>query len=142
MNRKEQDQTLTEHKMPSCDDCGVVFENNHDLQTHVKSWCPRQMLKRAAPVEEDDIFTKRSRYTDHSEEMDNGSEYDSTNSDQENNVFEELAVLARKRNEDVWSQKMVKYEKDGLSVREAKQKADKKFLDADMRQFYRYTELF
>lgn len=26
--------------MPSCDDRGLVFENMHDLQRHVKKWCP------------------------------------------------------------------------------------------------------
>ena len=25
--------------MSSCDDCGIVFENIHDLQNHVKRWC-------------------------------------------------------------------------------------------------------
>ncbi|MCG8430075.1 MAG: hypothetical protein MJA29_02735 [Candidatus Omnitrophica bacterium] len=24
----------------SCDACGTVFDNHHDLQRHVKSWCP------------------------------------------------------------------------------------------------------
>jgi uncharacterized C2H2 Zn-finger protein len=28
--------------MASCDDCGVVFDNVHDLQTHVKTWCPEK----------------------------------------------------------------------------------------------------
>lgn len=97
MTRKGQNQT--ENTIPSYDDCGVVFENNHDLQTHVKGWCPRQMsLKRTALVEEDGVFTKRSRYDDHSEEMDNDFEYDSTSSDLENDAFEELPELSRKRN--------------------------------------------
>lgn len=26
--------------MPSCDDCGVVLDSMHDLQRHIKSWCP------------------------------------------------------------------------------------------------------
>ncbi|KAK3106557.1 hypothetical protein FSP39_022526 [Pinctada imbricata] len=35
------DQTcFEEEKMHSCDDCGLVFENKHDLQRHVKTWCP------------------------------------------------------------------------------------------------------
>lgn len=33
--------------MPSCDDCGIVFENMHDLQRHIKTWCPKNdSLKR------------------------------------------------------------------------------------------------
>lgn len=34
INTTEQNQT--QFTMPSCDDCGVVFENHHDLQSHVK----------------------------------------------------------------------------------------------------------
>lgn len=26
----------------SCDDCGIVFENLHDLQKHIKTCCPEQ----------------------------------------------------------------------------------------------------
>lgn len=39
--------------MPSCDDCGIVFENMHDLQRHVKKWCPINVsLKRKRDDEE------------------------------------------------------------------------------------------
>jgi len=31
--------------MPSCDDCGILFVNVHDLLRHVKMWCPEQDLK-------------------------------------------------------------------------------------------------
>lgn len=26
--------------MSSCDDCGLVFDSTHDLQRHIKRWCP------------------------------------------------------------------------------------------------------
>lgn len=26
--------------MVSCDDCGLVFDSTHDLQRHIKRWCP------------------------------------------------------------------------------------------------------
>jgi len=33
--------------MISCDDCGVVLESLHDLQRHIKTWCPeKNPLKR------------------------------------------------------------------------------------------------
>lgn len=33
--------------MPSCDDCGVVLDSMHDLQRHIKRWCPEnETLKR------------------------------------------------------------------------------------------------
>lgn len=31
---------LPSEDMSSCDDCGLLFENIHDLQRHVKRWCP------------------------------------------------------------------------------------------------------
>ena len=30
---------IEEEDMPSCDDCGLLFENIHSLQKHVKNWC-------------------------------------------------------------------------------------------------------
>lgn len=33
--------------MISCDDCGVVLESLHNLQRHIKTWCPdKNPLKR------------------------------------------------------------------------------------------------
>jgi hypothetical protein len=32
--------------MPSYDDCGLVFENVHHLQRHVKKWCPENGKRR------------------------------------------------------------------------------------------------
>lgn len=32
---------IESEEMPSCDDCGLVFEDMHDLQRHVKKWCPK-----------------------------------------------------------------------------------------------------
>ena len=32
--------------MPSCDDCGLLFETIHDLQRHIKTWCPENTAKR------------------------------------------------------------------------------------------------
>ena len=28
--------------MSSCDECGLMFENIHDFQRHVKNWCPER----------------------------------------------------------------------------------------------------
>ena len=38
----------------ACDDCGLLLENIHDLQRHVKNWCPEKdfTLKRKLPSEE------------------------------------------------------------------------------------------
>lgn len=32
--------TIFSWDMPSCDDCGILFENMHALQRHIKRWCP------------------------------------------------------------------------------------------------------
>ncbi|KAL4239956.1 hypothetical protein ACF0H5_000753 [Mactra antiquata] len=40
--------------MPSCDDCDVMFENVHDLQNHVKRWCPEHQPPKRELAEEDD----------------------------------------------------------------------------------------
>ncbi|XP_046577215.1 uncharacterized protein LOC124285104 [Haliotis rubra] len=43
-----------DENMPSCDDCGIVFENNHDLQRHVRTWCPEnggEPLQKRAKVD-------------------------------------------------------------------------------------------
>lgn len=36
--------------MASCDDCGLVFDSTHDLQRHIKTWCPEnENRKRQLP---------------------------------------------------------------------------------------------
>ena len=30
---------IRKEDMPSCDDCGLLFENIHNLQKRVKNWC-------------------------------------------------------------------------------------------------------
>jgi hypothetical protein len=36
----EKDHKNIEEKMPSCDDCGLIFENISDLARHMNRWCP------------------------------------------------------------------------------------------------------
>lgn len=40
----QSDRTCSEptkqQEMPSCDDCGIIFDTMHDVQRHVKRWCP------------------------------------------------------------------------------------------------------
>ena len=45
-------------KMPSCDDCGLMFENIPDLARHMNRWCPENNdLKRKRDDDQDDIYT-------------------------------------------------------------------------------------
>lgn len=63
--------------MLSCDECGVVSDKIHDLQRHVKMWCPEECtLKR----KRDDEYTEqypafKHRLSDKSEADDQESAY-------------------------------------------------------------------
>ena len=46
------------NNMQSCDICGLVFENIHDLQRHITRWCPENEdlpLKRRN-ISEDEVY--------------------------------------------------------------------------------------
>lgn len=44
---------IESEELPSCDDCGLVFENVHDLQRHVKKWCPENVLPKRKREDEE-----------------------------------------------------------------------------------------
>lgn len=46
--------------MPASDDCGVMFENVHDLQNHVKRLCPEQQSLKREIFKEDIIPAKKT----------------------------------------------------------------------------------
>jgi hypothetical protein len=48
--------------MPTLDDCGVNFENVHDLQNHIKHWCPEQESLKHELLDKDVVPTKRIKY--------------------------------------------------------------------------------
>jgi hypothetical protein len=51
----EKDHKNVEEKMPSCDDCGLMFENILDLARHMNRWCPENNdLKGKRDDDEDD----------------------------------------------------------------------------------------
>lgn len=126
----------TSDKMPSCDDCGLVFENSHDLQKHVKGWCPEQPSIKRKLLDDENISSKRMKY-DESDQEENGEMVPKT--DEETDVYTELAKWARQHNEEKRQQKVDKYDKEGLSTTAAMEKADKKLQDDDLHEFmYRY----
>ena len=54
LEQTESQTPLDLESMSSCDDCGLIFENMHDLQRHIKTWCPENgSIKRRR--EEEDI---------------------------------------------------------------------------------------
>jgi hypothetical protein len=52
----------SEERMPSCDECGLMFENVSDLMRHLKRWCPENNdFKRKREDDNDGIPFKRSK---------------------------------------------------------------------------------
>ena len=119
--------------MPSCDDCGLMFENILDLARHMNRWCPENNdLKGKRDDDEDDnIPSKKSRLEEQTI-IDEGKDV----------AFTKLAELVREANEDKWESKVDKYVKDGLTEEEARMKANRKLNDEDLEQFMsRYASL-
>ena len=119
--------------MPSCDDCGLMFENIPDLARHMNRWCPENNdLKRKRGDDEDDnIPSKKSRLEEQTI-IDEGEDV----------AFTKLAELAREANEDKWESKVDKYVKDELTEEEARLKVNRKLNDEDLEQFMsRYASL-
>jgi hypothetical protein len=108
--------------MTSCDDCGLMFENVHDLQSHVKKWCPEKEGVEERPMKRkhDDtisvIPSKRPKL-EHTLQVSDSKEQE---------VFDKLIKLSKKANEELWQDKFDKYEKLGLSKTDAEEKADLK----------------
>jgi hypothetical protein len=119
--------------MPSCDDCGQMFENIPDLARHMNRWCPENNdLKGKRDDDEDDnIPSKKSRL-----------EEQTTIDEGEDVAFTRLAELVREANEDKWESKVDKYVTDGLTEEEARMKGNRKLNDEDLEQFMsRYASL-
>ena len=122
-----------EAKMPSCDDCGLMFENVSDLARHMNRWCPENNeLKRKRDDDEDDYTSsKKPRFEDQII-IDDGEDV----------ALTKLAEQAREANEDKWEAKVNKYIEDGLTEEEARRKADRKLKDEDLDEIMsRYESL-
>ena len=110
--------------MASCDDCGLLFDNTHDLQRHVKRWCPENNLKRKRDDIEDGPLAKKPMYT-----------YAGSDRNHEQTAFESLMIRAKSANEDDWQKKIDKYLKTGMSEKAAKVKAEEKMKQKDEQAF-------
>ena len=103
--------------MSSCDHCGLLFENIHDLQRHIKRWCPEEhSLKRKRTDDESPVKNQK---------------YES----EEGQVFNILMNKARTENESEWIDKYEKYLKRGLNEDEAQERADEKMKYHDIEGF-------
>ncbi|KAK3109060.1 hypothetical protein FSP39_022057, partial [Pinctada imbricata] len=119
--------------MPVCDDCGLMFENIHDLQRHAKKLCPENQLKRKRQADED-YENPPKKWIPYGSDND---DEDSTSDIEENREQEAFSTMMSLAKED-----KKKYEKDGMPVKEAKEKADEKETEADIKQcIERYTSI-
>ena len=107
LEQTESQTPLDLESMPSCDDCGLIFENMHDLQRHIKTWCPENgSIKRKREEEGEDIEdqppTKKI-------------EPEGYHDDREHEVFDVFMERVKQNNEEKWNQKFEKYIKKGLT---------------------------
>ena len=115
-------------EMPSCDDCGIMFDNMHDLQRHVKTWCPEKR-KREDNDDEDEDQPPTKKWIPYNEEKEEKS---TENREQE--AFQSMMHSAKEDNEEELNKKVEKYKKTGMSEKEAKGKASKKLEEEDIKQ--------
>lgn len=110
--------------MVSCDDCGLVFDSTHDLQRHIKRWCPENDNgKRKLPLDNyEESLGKKPRVLQSDEYVMN-CEDGSPNTSTEEYYFKRLRQRSLSENEDACFEK---YQNDGLSKKEAEERADNK----------------
>ena len=105
-----------------CDDCGLVFDNVHDLQRHVRKWCQESHVA-GPPI-------KRIKLDDETSVM-----QDISIPDAEMPVYTNIMDKAKEENETLWQKRVTKYMHDGLSEDEAVEKVNKKMEGSDMTLF-------
>ena len=92
-----------QQKMSSCDDCGIMFDNTHDLQRHVKNWCPENR-KRKREDDDDDFDQPPTKkwvpYPEEEEEEEKSAE------NREQEAFLSMMHSAKEDNEEEWYKKI------------------------------------
>ncbi|XP_069122470.1 uncharacterized protein [Argopecten irradians] len=130
--QQQQQQILPDQEnMSACDDCGIMFQDVHDLQRHVKKWCPENdSRKRKLPSnEENEPVVKKWLSLESLESQ------DEENESEEHVVFNAIMTKANSVNEEEWNKKYDKYVNEGMSDDEAKAKTEEKMKVKDMDQF-------
>ena len=112
--------------MISCDDCGILFENLHDLQRHIKTWCPEQnQLKRKQPEALSDELEPNKKPKLERPPITMSTSAESSRHD-EDDVFNTFVEMAREGNDEERQSNIEKYMKTGLTEEEAMNKAEDK----------------
>ncbi|CAC5385559.1 unnamed protein product [Mytilus coruscus] len=136
----------TYENIPSCDDCGVVLDIMHDLQRHIKHWCPEnESLKRKRDNEELDNENPSKKSASEWVEYDSGSgdssEVGDVNID-DNEGYKTLLHAAIDTAKDTWDKEYDKYVKEGMDKEDVIQRSNQKITPLVQRQFFkRYTDL-
>ena len=112
----------------SCDDCGTLFETSHDLQQHLKNWCP----ERATPAKmlHTDDFTRTQDFVKTNASSDDGPSMDpeqtKKSTEAELAIFREMFANAAQENRSEKKYKIQKYMEQGLEKADAIDKAEDK----------------
>ncbi len=108
--------------------CGLVFDSPHDLQRHIKRWCPEnENRKRQLSLDDHEEPPKKKHHIFQSDEYEMDNEDDSPTESTEEDYFKRMKRRAKVTNEDTWSEKVKKYRKEGLSKREAEKRQTRKW---------------
>ena len=134
----------TYENMPSCDDCGVVLDSMHDLQRHIKHWCPEnESFKRKRDSKDLDNENPSKKSASEWIEYDGGSDDSSEDVNiDDNEGYKTILHAAIDTAKDTWDKKYDKYVKEGMNEEDAIQQSNQKISPLVQRQFFkRYTEL-
>ncbi|MES9883688.1 MAG: C2H2-type zinc finger protein [Sedimenticola sp.] len=126
---------LETNEIASCEDCGIMFENIHDLYRHVRKWCPENHSESFKKQRQSEMLETPAKLTK--------LEYDGhISTEEERRVFENLMRLSKKSNEERWLVKYDKYIKQGATEQEAEVKAELKVQPLDIADvLQKYTSL-
>jgi hypothetical protein len=120
----QSEQTCEEElsEMSSCDDCGLIFQDTHDLQRHVKKWCPESQVslpsKRQHGASIEDVSHNKISKLSEETHSDNDVRWETAG-------FDVVWQTVVNNERDDMKEKRQKYEKDGKPAAWIKQKMEK-----------------
>ena len=123
--------------MTSCDDCGTMFDTNHDVQRHIREkWCPANN-KRGHPYVRDSSPPPKRQLS--SDDLSSGDEEEI----EDNVTFQALWTQTLREFKDAWERKTKAYiDDDGYEEEDAKEQAHEDIIDTEKRMFFKsYMQL-
>jgi hypothetical protein len=131
--------------MPSCDDCGLVFDNIHDVQRHIKEkWCPALQKRQRESDDEELESPKKTKWLSLSDVYDSDTASDKDDDDvdiEDNDAYQDMYSNALNQNDSTWEKKANKYVEDGMTEKDARLQADEDIREFVRRDFFKiYTK--